>query len=241
MKTTFTLIALFLFSGLQAKESWHHAPASQLQLRFTHHADYSVQIAGQQYFVDRSVLNLHQIRPGRHFMRVSRNIYGRAGRIVGRHLIYRGPINVPANSRVFARITPAGNLFIDQVNPIRPVRPNGPNRNWVPPQNRNRQGNFHAPGMNHGASNFGLFLNSIRSESFDRAKLDLSREYLRFNALTSDQVVRVMNQITFDSGKIEFAKMAYPNVLDPQNFFITMNALTFNSSKRELQRYISGF
>jgi AAA+ ATPase superfamily predicted ATPase len=83
-------------------------------------------------------------------------------------------------------------------------------------------------------------MHSISNEAFDKNRLNLGKEYLRYNDLSSQQVIEVMNALSFESSRLEFAKLAYGRVYDPQNYFLVMNALTFSSSKNELQRYISG-
>ena len=49
-----------------------------------------------------------------------------------------------------------------------------------------------------------------------------------------------MNSMTFEATKLEFAKFAYRNVLDPKNFFIVNQGFAFSSSIDELTRFIVG-
>lgn len=270
MKTTFTLIALFFVSFAYSAERWSPASGSQLQLRIDAQGDYEIEIGNQQHQFFQGVLRLNYLPPGRHFVQVTESVYGRWGQLTGRRVIYRGAVNVPARSRVFARLIAPGRLVVDRIVPVGPApqrrAPNQYGRAWQndnwddwddrrgraqwqgyydydehrnPPNGRpGQRGGFNAPTHNQG--NFQLFMQGIRNESFDKNRLNLGREYLRYNDLSSRQVIEVMNALSFESSRLEFAKEAYSRVIDPQNYFLVMNALTFSSSKNELQRYISG-
>ena len=43
----------------------------------------------------------------------------------------------------------------------------------------------------------------------------------------------------FDSAKLEFAKLAYRNTIDRENFFMINNKFTFSSSVSELNNFIA--
>lgn len=57
--------------------------------------------------------------------------------------------------------------------------------------------------------------------------------------MTSYQVYELMNAFTFEKNRLDFAIAAYPNVIDPGNYFLTHRALNFNSSVRQLNFAIS--
>ncbi len=270
MKTTFTLIALFFVSIAQSAERWHPTSGSQLQMRIAAHGDYDLEVGDRHYRFFQGLVELNNLAPGRHFVQVSESIIGRRGQVVGRRLVYRGAVNVPARSRVFARILPPGRLVVDRVLPNTPNRgrggPNGringgwQDDHWNDYDHRSGRGNYsgydnddrwgydnnrapirrNAPTGSSVNGNFQLFMHSISNEAFDKNRLNLGKEYLRYNDLSSQQVIEVMNALSFESSRLEFAKLAYGRVYDPQNYFLVMNALTFSSSKNELQRYISG-
>jgi len=47
-----------------------------------------------------------------------------------------------------------------------------------------------------------------------------------------------MGVFSFESTRLDFARMAYHRVIDPQNYFIVNNAFRFSSSIDELYQYI---
>jgi hypothetical protein len=85
---------------------------------------------------------------------------------------------------------------------------------------------------------FGEALNHIEKQCFDSDKLRVARQALRGQLLSTDMVMQVMNAMTFDSYKLDFAKWAYLNTVDPGRYYLVSDAFTFSSSARELDHYI---
>ena len=79
----------------------------------------------------------------------------------------------------------------------------------------------------------------ISKNPFDSGKLNIIVQAMMHNHFTSGQVLELMQLMTFDSYKLEVAKMMYPKTVDPQNFFMVNNAFTFNSYSANLLAYIN--
>ncbi|MFM7055022.1 MAG: DUF4476 domain-containing protein, partial [Bacteroidota bacterium] len=56
---------------------------------------------------------------------------------------------------------------------------------------------------------------------------------------TSRQVADMMGLMTFDSSRLELAKLAYGKTIDRENYWVVYNLFTFESSIVELNNYIS--
>lgn len=80
--------------------------------------------------------------------------------------------------------------------------------------------------------------NSVKNDSFDSSRLELLESTLRTNFFTSHQIKELMSLLSFDSGRLQFAKSAYKSVVDPENYFVVRDALQFSSSKSALTKYI---
>lgn len=80
--------------------------------------------------------------------------------------------------------------------------------------------------------------NSVENDSFDSSRLELLESTLKNNYFTSFQIKELMTLLSFDSGRLQFAKSAYKSVVDPENYFLVRDALQFSSSKSELTKYI---
>lgn len=85
---------------------------------------------------------------------------------------------------------------------------------------------------------FARILQSIASQPFESSRLQIANQVSASNALTSEQVAAIMGVFSFESTRLDFARMAYHRVIDPQNYFIVNNAFRFSSSIDELYQYI---
>lgn len=86
---------------------------------------------------------------------------------------------------------------------------------------------------------FERFFNALANRPFDDDKLTLARQVLGQSTIYAEDLKRVMQQFSFDNRKLELAKFAYRNVCDRRNFYLVYDAFTFDSSARELERYIN--
>lgn len=80
-------------------------------------------------------------------------------------------------------------------------------------------------------------------QTLDRTAFESTKRELAFDALaqfvfTSDQVSEILRHLAFENTKLEIAKAAFDRTVDPQNYHLVAEALTFESSVHELYRYI---
>jgi hypothetical protein len=87
---------------------------------------------------------------------------------------------------------------------------------------------------------FSRLLLSIQGLTFESTKEEVAMGSLRSNYFTADQIRSLMLAFTFESTKLDFAKAAYNNCVDPQNYYVVNDAFTFESSVCDLTRYIGG-
>ena len=86
---------------------------------------------------------------------------------------------------------------------------------------------------------FGQLKNTINNQWFDSGKLQVAKQAISMNSLTPAQVAELIQLFSFESSKLEIAKMAFANTIDKQNYYIVNNAFWFSSSVAELDQYIS--
>ena len=87
---------------------------------------------------------------------------------------------------------------------------------------------------------FNQLLQSIREESFEENQLSIIEISSKYNYFTVNQVVKVINELTYSSGKLSALKLLYPNVVDPENAHIIINAFTYSSDKEKAREIIQG-
>lgn len=79
---------------------------------------------------------------------------------------------------------------------------------------------------------------TIKSNSFDDTKLKIAKQIIDNNCLLTDQVIGIINLLTFENNKLKLAKFAYSRTLDQGNYFKVNRVFDFNSSVEELTEYI---
>jgi len=81
-------------------------------------------------------------------------------------------------------------------------------------------------------------LQSIQNQNFDSSKLTLARQIASTNFLSAQQIRAIMMTFSFESSRMEFAKFAWQNCIDKQNYYQVNDAFQFSSSVEELDRFI---
>jgi hypothetical protein len=87
--------------------------------------------------------------------------------------------------------------------------------------------------------NVNSVLNAIENESFKSDKMMVAKQATKSKCLSVDQIKQVMEKFTFEDSKLEFAKNAYSNCSNKDDYYLLNEAFTFSSSKSELNKYIS--
>lgn len=88
------------------------------------------------------------------------------------------------------------------------------------------------------ATDFGFMLQEISSQHFDSNRLQVAKQVISTNQLTSAQITDIVRLFSFESSRLEIAKFAYHYVVDPQRYFMVNNAFSFSSSVDDLNRFI---
>lgn len=91
------------------------------------------------------------------------------------------------------------------------------------------------------ANDFNALKNSIRAQSFDSSRLTVAEQAVGMNHLSSQQVLELMKEFSFESTKLDFAKFAYGRTTDRNNYYLVNNGFTFSSSIDELAGYINNY
>lgn len=79
---------------------------------------------------------------------------------------------------------------------------------------------------------------TVKDNSFDDTKLSTAQEIITSNCISAVQILEITKLFAFEQTKLEFAKFAYLNCIDKNNYFKVSNALKFEHSKKELNEYI---
>ena len=91
-----------------------------------------------------------------------------------------------------------------------------------------------------GSEEFSIFKSAILKQISDDAKHMKAMELLKNKSVLSSQVKESMELFSTDQAKLDFAKKAYPNTKDKENYSTLLEALKVNSLKEELKQFIAG-
>lgn len=81
---------------------------------------------------------------------------------------------------------------------------------------------------------------AIKAESFAADRMNVAKQYLESNCLTTAQVKQLAPLFTFEGDRLEFVKAAYPKVADRANYWKLNSVFTFSSSKDALNAFLKG-
>ena len=188
------------FSALSLKANHF----SNLNLNMIENGQYEVVLNNQVYGNTGNNFTLNNLAPGRYSLAVSKIIPSHWG--FQKRMIFNGPIDIPAGSNV--------NALVDRFNKIQlsysPI--------YTQPYNQS-PGHCGTPPVNyyepipmgiHPAA-FSQLKQTITNQWFDSGKLQVAKQALSMNNVTAAQVAELMQLLSFESSRLEIAKMAFTN------------------------------
>ena len=85
---------------------------------------------------------------------------------------------------------------------------------------------------------FSGILGSISRNDFENTKLEMAKQIIGGRCVTSAQVRSVLQAFEFENSRLDFAKFAYKNTYDLDNYYIVNDAFEFENSKTRLMKAI---
>lgn len=161
-------------------------------------------------------------------------------------LIYRTQLSIANNSRMVLDFFTNKGLYLLDTYPVQ-GQTYGFNEwddVWNNPYNNSgwNQPNYPS-GNNGGVMNnqmFQQFYNAmLKTASFDKDKKEFILQQLRTTNFTSDQIAILLKPFSFDSNRLEMAKILYKNCVDKNKYFVVGEAFDYETTRRDLMKYIS--
>jgi hypothetical protein len=87
-------------------------------------------------------------------------------------------------------------------------------------------------------STMGSVLDQMKKQSFEDNKMNVIKQVLGSNCISTTQVKQLMSEFSFEENKLKVAKMCYAKTTDKGNYFILNDAFSFSSSADELQEFL---
>lgn len=261
-KYTFILVLSILFLNISA-----FGRMSELNIRLHDYSAFNVVFDNQIMNNSYTNYDFLNIAPGYHYLKVieipepirgNRGYYNRNPRV-----LFSGNVYIGANRKVFAMIDVYNRfivireeIFNDNTSYNQHDRRDDNRRNndyGYNNHDNNRNDNYNNnqgynnhnnnPGNNnYSAMSQGDFINlkyTMANATFESTKFSIAKSAVSMNRFTSDQVLALLYMFTYESTKLDFAKLAYSSTIDKERFYLVYNAFTYSSSVDELNRYIS--
>ena len=236
-----SLLLVLLLSIVTVNAHENYDLKSDFNIKLWDNTSFKIFIDNYEYGKD-NFFSLQNIQPGIHQIKVVKRKRNPHGYGMLTRVMYKGALSIPANSQVIATVTPNRKLQLKISrkghNSYNKHHGNkhgysGGKNNYNGHQSCGDYGNV----MSH--VSFNKLIKTLDRENFDSHKLNIVKQALVYNNLTTEYVVVLLNQLTFDSNKLKLAKTAYIKTVDQENYFLVNNSFTFNSSIANLNKYIN--
>jgi hypothetical protein len=228
-----SLLIILLLSIVTLNAHGNYTTNSDFKLKLWNNTSFKVYVDNYEYEKE-NFFSIQNIQPGVHQVKVIKQQRNPHGYGMLTRIMYNGTVSIPVNSLVIATVTSNRKLQLKIARKGPVIRNNHSHGKFNDGhQNCGGYGNV----MSH--VSFNTLVNTLDNENFDSHKLSIIKQALVYNNLTTEQVVLLLNQFTFDSNKLKLAKMAFTKTVDKQNYFLVNNSFTFNSSIRNLNKYIN--
>jgi len=229
--------------------------SSALNLKMFDNGMFSVVLDNNAAFSKSNYFSAASIAPGYHKLKVIRLYHNPYSGHPIQKVVFKGWITIPAKSVVYAQINCNNQFDMVKVEPYfyPPVYDDCSNDNWNHDYGYSTNYGYEGNGwcgtptppvppapmcMSH--MEFIQLKSSIENKSFESSKLQIAKQALGYNNFSSVQIADLMRSFDFETTKLDFAKCAYPKVIDKQNFYLVNNAFTFESSIQDLNQFVAG-
>jgi len=227
MKKIFTLFITSLFSlavmAFDGSRLSISAVASSQEIK--------IEVDGKKYTMKNNTITLGFLDQGRHDVKIYRERKRNGFGFGRREIIYDNTVFLKRGFHLDITVNRFGKALVDE-------RRMDVNDEWY-----NDEDEYYDNG-GWGNSNvlsnreFNDVKDQLRKEWFENNRLNSAKFIIEKNSLTTSQVKELMLLFTFENNRLDIAKSAYRKTVDKQNYLNVNDALTFNSSKEELVRFI---
>lgn len=224
------LSLLFALLSMQMMFAFgNHFNSSKLKLRLWDNSSFTIVFDGNHFSTPTNNFVANNLQAGNHRVKIIKNSNGYHG--FHSVVLFNGFINIPANSKVVAKLDYNNQLNIVRVENLIP--------NYSACNSGYYESNYYDSNF-LSAHEFMQLKSSISHASFESSKMQIAKQAVGMNQVSSSQVAEIMRMFSFESTKLEFAKYAYNHVFDKSNYYLVNNAFSFSSSISDLNRFLYG-
>ncbi len=85
---------------------------------------------------------------------------------------------------------------------------------------------------------FQMAKDQIKKASFASDKKNIAQQILASGCITVEQLKEMLNLLSYESDKLEIAKVGYYSLADPEKFYLVNDCFSYSSSKEELNNFV---
>jgi hypothetical protein len=203
--------------------------AGTIRISFNGNKNYQAVVDGRTYNTNSystnsgNEISLTNLQTGQHSIQISklnnRNSWKQ---------VYSATYDLTANAEIYITVNANGNVTSEYSN----------NNEAYDDMSDNSSNSAYATAMSE--SDYNTLYQSINSKWAQGAKLTAARNAFNNNSyyFTTDQVSRIIRLVTNEANRLELAKLAYDNVVDPTNYRDLYSIFGKQASITQLDKYI---
>lgn len=253
------LLLLMVFAAHDTFAKWTKA---MIRVREERGRTISVTVDGVRYSKIGKTVTISNLAPGSHMIKVftyNSNGYGYRNGM----MLYQGNITVKPGSIYYCSVIDRGmdveeNCCIDDYghwnnndnwdNWDEEAQTWNNNHRWNDNRNNdynwNHNNNYEDNNWAHyqgGLSNSSYLqmIDQVRKASFESSKVNVLNTRLRYTTITVAQTVGILQELSFESTKLQFVKDNYNKIADKRNAILINDAFTFQSSKDDFLEFMN--
>ena len=238
------------------------ARGSTLTVKTWTKAKFTVELDYQVYSNEFEFM-FHDLEPGKHRIKIYRErVNVHSGRRYKR-VLFNGFIDIPRHSHTTAKVQPNYKLEISnkrmKPKPVKPVVvpvepcldleevevvPVEPEPACTHPHHHDEIEEieeeiiFDEVDIIMEETQFDQLIQVLEDEWLDSKRMSMAKAAIKNNLVNAEQVLELLDVFFFESSKLEMAKAAYPQTVDPENYYLVYQAFNYQSSINELEIFI---
>lgn len=240
-KEGLALAAALLLMSLLTAVAGFAAPrpnnTASVEIRMWDNSEFVILFDNKSYG-NRTSIIFNNVFAGRHQVKIYKRVYERQSRQHRMHLILDDVIMVNARQNLSYIVSRDNKLHLMRTQ--RPVRPQTIEYRPATVTNASHcEEIYYAGPAVMSAQDFSTLQQMVSNASFEETRMTLIKQAIGERAVTTQQVLSLMQMMSFESTRLELAKWAYAKTIDRENYFIVNQGFSFSSSTNDLANFMA--
>ena len=176
-------------------------------------------------------IEFENLRGGEYYLKIIKHKRNNWGYGEEQEVIYRSYITIDESCDIYASIDKYDRFNIDK-EICRNAKPKHKKKKY-----RHDDDNYYHK-EKVSSREFHKIKKTIEDQWFDDTKVSVSKQVIRDYNISVEELVDILNLLSFESSKLELAKYAYDNMYNTRGFYQVYDVFSFSSSVEELSEYI---